>query len=206
MECLKQQTFISYISGGWEIQDQNTNKLGVWWGPASRFRDSCHLATSSHDNEIPFWDIYLLLREQIDSMDLSLSELQELVMDREAWRATIYGVTKSQIWLSDWTELNWTEGHISHHGVPTPKTSSKPGCLPSPHLLLPSHWGLSFHIWIWERYKPSVHSRRHGGGMGSGLPSFTLQSALWSCLYLKPDVSLILQWTFPGCTQPIVGL
>ena len=42
-----------------------------------------------------------------DSMDVSLSELQELVMDREAWRAVIHGVTKSQTWLSDWTELNW---------------------------------------------------------------------------------------------------
>ena len=41
-----------------------------------------------------------------DSMDVSLSELQELVMDREAWRAAIHGVTKSQTRLSDWTELN----------------------------------------------------------------------------------------------------
>ena len=41
-----------------------------------------------------------------DSMDVSLSELQELVMDREAWRAVIHGVTKSWTWLSDWTELN----------------------------------------------------------------------------------------------------
>ena len=39
-----------------------------------------------------------------DSMDLSLNELRELVMDREAWSAVIHGVAKSQTWLSDWTE------------------------------------------------------------------------------------------------------
>ena len=41
-----------------------------------------------------------------DSMDMSFSKLQELVMERETWRAAVYGVTKSWIWLSDWTELN----------------------------------------------------------------------------------------------------
>ena len=42
-------------------------------------------------------------------MDVSLSELRQLVMSREAWRAAIHGVAKSQTWLSDWTEVNWTE-------------------------------------------------------------------------------------------------
>ena len=43
---------------------------------------------------------------------LSLSELRELVMDREAWPAAVHGVTKNQTWLSNWTELSWTEvGH-----------------------------------------------------------------------------------------------
>ena len=46
-----------------------------------------------------------------DSMDLNLSKPQELVIDRAAWRAAVHGVTRSQTWLSDWTELNWTPPH-----------------------------------------------------------------------------------------------
>ena len=43
-----------------------------------------------------------------DSMVLSLSELRELVMDREAWRSAIHGVAKNRTQMSNWTELNWT--------------------------------------------------------------------------------------------------
>ena len=54
-----------------------------------------------------------------DSMDVSLSELRELVMDREAWPAAIHGVTKSRTRLSNWTELNWASDSVAgtdkHH-------------------------------------------------------------------------------------------
>ena len=54
-----------------------------------------------------------------DSMDVSLSELWELVIDREAWRAVIHEAAKSQTRLSDWTEVNWKRHLVGSLLVPS---------------------------------------------------------------------------------------
>ena len=75
-----------------------------------------------------------------DSMDMSLSKLQELVMDREAWSATVHGVTKSWTQLSDWAELNLELDSKSGLCVLACFRLLAPHCPPRKTVLLKSHW------------------------------------------------------------------
>ena len=82
-----------------------------------------------------------------DSMDMSLGELQEMVMDREAWCAVIHGVANIQTRLSDWTELNWWQSISSF------------GCnLKNDRMIFVRFQGKPFNITVIQAYAPTSNA------------------------------------------------
>ena len=113
-----------------------------------------------------------------DSMDMSLSELWELVMHREAWHAAIHGVTKSRTQLSDGTELNWTEQKVWYMEQQTGSKSGKE-CIKAAYCHLayltymqstlcemPGWMSTSWNQRCREKYQyPQVHRWHHPSGI-----------------------------------------